>query len=155
MLLVMPEATVMGFDYGERWTGVAIGDCGPRMAHPLTTIDARADRDRMRSIADLVRDWQPAEFVVGMPTRDDGLDHALAATVRLFGAALETQFGRPVHYVDERLSSAAAAESLRAAGRGGRADKHLTHPLAAQHILQDWLDAYLAPDIPDDHSARR
>ena len=75
--------------------------------------------------------------------------------LRLFGAALETQFGRPVHYVDERLSSAAAAESLRAAGRGGRADKHLTHPLAAQHILQDWLDAYLAPDIPDDHSARR
>ncbi len=139
----------MAFDFGERWTGVAIGDCGPRMAHPLTTIDARASADRMRSIAALVRDWQPGEFVVGMPTRDDGAEHALAAAVRQFGAGLEAQFGRPVHYVDERLSSAAAAESLRAAGRGGRADKHLTHPIAAQHILQDWLDAGLVPDASD------
>jgi RNase H-fold protein (predicted Holliday junction resolvase) len=49
-----------------------------------------------------------------------------------------------VALVDERLTSAEARERLRAQGRGGRADKDLAHPLAAQSILQDWLDRHAA-----------
>ncbi len=140
----MLESTVMGFDFGERWTGVAIGECESALAHPLTAIDARDAQTRMNAIGVLVRDWQPSQFVVGLPLRDDGAEHPLASAVRAFGAALIEHFGAPVHYIDERLSSNAASQTLRAAGRGGRSDKHLTHPLAAQHILQDWLDAHAA-----------
>jgi putative Holliday junction resolvase len=141
---VMPEATLMGFDWGERWTGVSIGDTATGMAHPIATLDARQAPGPLAAIDALVREWRPDGFVVGLPVRDDGSEHPLAPAVRSFGDEIGRVHARPVHYVDERLTSAAAAGVLRAAGRGGRAGKHLTHSLSAQHILQDWLDAHAA-----------
>lgn len=135
---------ILGFDFGERHTGVAVGDMDTGLAHPLTVIEARRAGERLERIAPLVAEWQPARFVVGLPVSMDGAmeggEHPLAARVRRFGRSLEAQFRRPVEYADERLSSVEAGETLRTAGRGGREHKHLVHPLAARIILQDWLD---------------
>lgn len=132
--------TVLGFDFGERHTGVAVGDTGTGLAHPLVTVEAQRAGERLERIAPMVLEWQPARFVVGLPIHMDGGEHALAARARRFGRALESRFRRPVEYADERLSSAEAEDRLRAAGRGGQAHRTLAHPLAAQIILQDWLD---------------
>lgn len=129
--------TILAFDYGERHVGVAVGDTATRIAHPLARVPGpRA----LAEIDTLVREWRPAELVVGMPYTPEGGEHALAGRVRRFAQRLAARYRVPVAFVDERYSSAAAEETLRTAGRGGRKDKHLAHALAASTVLQGYLD---------------
>jgi putative Holliday junction resolvase len=137
---VSGNGTVLAFDYGERFVGVAVGEAGVGVAHPLATIDERAAAPRFAAIAALIEEWKPSALVVGLPLGLDGEPHELTRRARSFARRLEGRFGLPVRLVDERLSSADAEERLRAIGRGGRRHKALTHPVAAQVILQDWLD---------------
>ena len=74
----MIEGTVLGFDFGERRIGVAVGETSTRIASPLGAIDEPATEPRFRAIEGLVREWQPAGFVVGRPRHDDGSEHAVA-----------------------------------------------------------------------------
>lgn len=141
----MPEArrgTVLAFDYGARYIGVAVGDEALALAHPLDTIEARDEPARMTAVGARVGEWRPERLVVGLPLAMDGTPHALTAAARAFAAALEARFGLPVTLVDERLSSADAESRLRDIGRGGRRHKALAHPVAAQVILQDYFDAH-------------
>ena len=138
--------TVLAFDYGERFVGVAIGAPGVGVAHPLATIDQRATGPRLAAIAALVAEWRPARLVVGLPLALDGAPHEQTRRARAFAASRAARFGLPVDLVDERFSSADAEERLRAIGRGGRRHKGLAHPVAAQVILQDWLDRNAATD---------
>jgi putative Holliday junction resolvase len=138
------HATVLAFDYGDRFLGVAVGETGVGVAHPLVTIGDRAAQARFDEIAALIAEWRPARLVVGLPLALDGTPHELTRRARRFARQLEGRFGLPVTLVDERLTSAEAEERLRAIGRGGRADKDLTHPVAAQVILQDFLDRHAA-----------
>ncbi len=137
--------TVLAFDFGERYLGVAVGEDAMKVAHPLATIDARSAAARFDAIAALVAEWHPARFVVGLPLGPDGERHALAPRVERFARQLEGRFRRSVTFVDERLSSAEAEARLRAIGRGGRRHKDLAHPLSAQVILQDHFDRDAAP----------
>ena len=139
-LAVPRGTTVIGFDYGERYTGVAIGDTGAGMAHPLGTIEARTSETRLAAIARLVAEWQPDRLVVGLPLSLEGEAHGLTRRARAFAHELQRRFRLTVDLVDERLSSADAASRLRALGRGGRKHKGLVHPVAAQLILQGYLD---------------
>lgn len=134
------DGTVLAFDFGERFLGVAVGEDAMRVAHPLAAIDARSAAARFDAIAKLVAEWRPARFVVGLPLGPDGERHALAPRVERFARQLEGRFGVPVTFVDERLSSAEAEARLGAIGRGGRKHKDLTHPVSAQVILQDHFD---------------
>jgi putative Holliday junction resolvase len=136
--------TVLAFDYGERFLGVAVGESGVRVAHPLATIDARAAAARFRAVAALVEEWRPAQLVVGLPLGLDGDRHDLTRRAERFARQLAARFRLPVTLVDERLSSAEAEDRLRATGRGGRRDKRLVHPVAAQVILQDFFDQHAA-----------
>jgi putative Holliday junction resolvase len=134
------RGTLLAFDFGERFVGVAVGDTDTGIAHPLETIDAEASAARFAAIAKLVADWQPVRLVVGLPLSLDGEEHELTRRARRFARQLEGRFGLTAVLADERLSSADAAARLREAGRGGRRDKDLVHPVAAQIILQAYLD---------------
>jgi len=132
--------TVLGFDYGTRFIGVAVGDRVTRIAHPLSTIDAEASAARFAAIGALIAEWRPERLVVGVPFSLEGEAHDMTRRAQRFARQLEGRFGLPVATVDERLTSAAAGERLRATGRGGRAHKQLLHPVAAQILLQAYLD---------------
>ena len=132
--------TVLAFDFGERYVGVAVGEEAMKVAHPLATIDASGAAARFTAIAKLVAEWRPARFVVGLPLGPDGERHPLSPRVERFARQLEGRFHLPVTFVDERLSSAEAETRLRALGRGGRKDRDLAHPMSAQVILQDHFD---------------
>ena len=136
--------TVLAFDYGERYIGVAVGEEALGLAHPLETIEARDDAARMSAVAARVTEWRPERIVVGLPLAMSGERHALTEQASAFARAVEARFGLPVTLVDERLSSADAESRLREAGRGGRKHKSLAHPVAAQVILQDYFDAHAA-----------
>jgi putative Holliday junction resolvase len=113
---------VLAFDFGTRRVGVAVGELELGIAHPLETIGAGSDRARLEKVGRLIREWAPVLLVVGLPSHMDLTEHALSARCRRFAAQLERAFGIETRLVDERLTSAAAIESLAAVGVRGRRD---------------------------------
>jgi len=132
--------TVLAFDFGEKFTGVAVGESSIGVAHPLGLIVAESGAARMEEAAGLVAEWKPGFLVVGLPLSMDGTEHELTRRCRRFARQLEARFGLPVKLVDERLSSASAEEALRATGKGGRKHKLRAHQVSAQIILQSYFD---------------
>ncbi len=132
--------TVLAFDFGEKFTGVAVGESSVGMAHPLALITAESNVARMEAIAALVAEWKPGFLVVGLPLSMNGTEHELTRRCRRFARQLESRFRLPVGLVDERLSSAAAEEALRVVGKGGRKHKLHAHQVSAQIILQSYFD---------------
>ena len=124
---VMADEVVLGFDFGERRTGIAIANTVTRQARPLTTIGAPTAVARWSAVQSLVDEWHPARFVVGVPRHPDGTPHDMTARCERFARQLEGRFGRPVARVDERYSSAVS-------GRATDVDAE-----SAVVILQQWL----------------
>ena len=104
--------TLLGFDFGERRIGVAVGDNLVGIAHPLQTIDAESNDIRFAAIAQLITEWKPVGLVVGLPSHLDGTEHELTHLARKFARRLEGRFNLPVTLVDERLSSAESIQKL-------------------------------------------
>lgn len=134
------EGTLMGFDFGEKRIGVAVGETMLKLAHPLTTIQAEENAIKFAQIAALIEEWRPALLVVGLPMHLDGEAHQLTHLAKKFAQRLEGRFNLPVVMVDERLSSAEAAQSLRESGVHGIQQKAMIDQVAAQTILQSYFD---------------
>lgn len=133
---------ILGIDYGTRRIGIAIADRETKIATPLTTIDGRNDVTRdARAVVDLATRETAAEFVVGLPLNMDGTDSEQTALTRRFSGELERLSQLPVHLFDERLSSYAADAVMDDAGIRQKGRKGLTDRVAAQKILQAFLDA--------------
>lgn len=141
----MPERArrVLGIDYGRRRIGLAVGDVQLRIASPLDTLEATGRAaDDARRVLDRARAEQASLLVVGLPLNMDGSVGRQAELTRAFIAALRAAGAEHVVEADERLSSYAADEAMRAAGlprrrrKAGRRDR-----LAAQAILQGYFDS--------------
>ncbi len=132
--------TILAFDFGSRWIGVAVGDTETRIANPLGMFEAESASRRIAEIEALLREWRPQRLLVGLPLAMDGGEHEMTRRARRFARQLESRFRLPVELTDERLSSAAAESTLREAGRGGRRHKQEAHALAAKVFLQSYLD---------------
>jgi putative Holliday junction resolvase len=133
------EATVLAFDFGERRVGVAIGNTLVRHARALATIDAQATEARFAAITSLIEEWRPDALVVGVPLHADGSEHAMTRRARRFARQLAERFRLPVAEADERYTTQEAASLVKQA-RGGRAGREQRDAVAAQVILQAWLD---------------
>jgi putative pre-16S rRNA nuclease len=132
--------TILAFDFGSRWIGVAVGDTETRLATPLGMFEAESPSRRMAEVESLLREWRPERLLVGLPLSMDGGEHEMTRRAQRFARQLEARFRIPVEFADERLSSAAAESTLRESGRAGRRHKHEAHALAAKIILQSYLD---------------
>jgi putative Holliday junction resolvase len=132
--------TVLAFDFGMKRIGVAVGETHTGLAHALATIPATRDEESMRAIAAFVEEWRPGLMVVGLPVHADGVAHAMTERARRFARALERRFALPVELCDERFTTQAASSALREAGTRRRRRKLARDAVAAQLILQDYLD---------------
>jgi len=132
--------TILAFDFGIRWIGVAVGDTETRIASPVGMFEAGNAGSRLAEVESLLREWRPGRLVVGLPLAIDGGEHEVTRRARRFARQLQARFGLPVDLADERFSSASARETLRGRGEGGREHKHQVHALAAKIILQGYLD---------------
>lgn len=130
----------MGFDFGAVRIGVAVGETVTGLAHPLTVIPSEPVAQRFEQIGALLAEWQPHQVIVGLPTYLDGSVHEMTQRCRRFGNQLHGRFNLPVDWVDERLSSAEAAQRLQQAGKSARDSKDHMDAIAAQILLQQWLD---------------
>jgi len=126
-----PEGIVLGFDYGTRRIGVALGNGITRSARALAVLAAGtgAAPAQWRALAELIGQWQPQQLVVGVARHPDGTAHAMTARCERFARQLEGRFALPVARVDERYSSAVLDD------RGGPIDDQ-----SAALILQQWFD---------------
>ncbi len=137
----MPDTgTVLAFDFGEKRIGVAVGDTGVGIAHPLQTIHAEDNKTRFAAIEALMAEWKPAQLIVGEPHHADGGAHEIARLARRFAQRLEGRFGLPVTLVDETLSSTAAESRLHEQGVHGAKLKAVIDSAAACEIMQTWLE---------------
>ena len=137
------SGTLIGFDFGERRIGVAVGETSTRIANPLGAIEERANDERFRAIGRIVDEWQPVGFVVGRPRHSDDSEHAVAKLAEKFARRLESRYHLPVEFIDETLTSAIAESELREI-RTRASRKSDVDALAAAMILQSYLDG-LAP----------
>jgi len=132
---------VLAFDFGERRLGVAVGELELGMAHPLETVTTRSDAERLTAVERLVREWAPVLFVIGLPLTLEGGEQPTSKRSRRFAQRLLERFGVPAELVDERLTSHSASLALNDAGVRGRRQKDMLDQVAAQHILQAYLDS--------------
>ena len=132
--------TVLAFDFGEKRIGVATGETILKVTHPLTTINAEENQAKFAQIGLLIQEWRPALLVVGLPMHMDGEAHLLTQLSKKFAQRLEGRFNLPVVMVDERLSSAEATQNLTESGIKGIKQKAMLDAVAAQSILQSYLD---------------
>jgi putative Holliday junction resolvase len=136
------EGTVLAVDYGERRIGVAVGELALGIAHPLTTVAADSDRERLERLAPVVNEWNPVLIVVGLPTHPSNREHPLADRCRRFAQKMGQHFKIPVRLVDERLTSNAAEQSLTAAGVPLGRRKQVLDRVAAQSILETFFASH-------------
>jgi len=143
--------TLIGFDFGAKRLGVAVGETATGLAHPVAAIAEEANGPRFDAIARLVAEWHPAGFVVGLPRHRDGGEHEVARLAGKFARRLSARFGLPVAFVDETLTSAEAASRLREAGARGAGRGDLDAHAAAL-ILQSYLDDLHRPNALHDRT---
>ena len=132
-----PPRILLGFDFGTKRIGVAVGQELTRSARALETLKSRDGGPDWAGISRLIEQWQPAALVLGLPLNLDGSDHEITRLARRFGNRLRGRYNLPVYTIDERLSSA-EAEALLA--QQGCFDKEAVDKVAAQVILQSWLE---------------
>ena len=135
-------ATVLAFDYGERRVGVAIGDLQLRIAHPLGTIDSGDPVRLEEKLRELVDEWSPVKFVVGMPEDLRGGEHALSPNIKEFGQKINILFEAPVIFINESYTSVEAESCLKSIGLRGLSQKKHLDPIAAKTILEDFFMNY-------------
>ena len=134
---------VLAFDFGQRRIGVACGDTVSRTASPQGAVPMGDRGPRWEAIGALLREWQPALVVVGLPYNVDGSDGTMTAAARGFAADLGRRFGLQTVLVDERYSSREAEARLKSARSSGlrrrRVVKADVDAAAACVILERWF----------------
>ena len=141
------ELIALGFDFGLKHLGVAVGQTITQTANALETVRVRDRKPDWTRISELIRTWQPDLLVVGEPLNMDGTEQTMTKASRRFARQLHGRYGLRVELVDERLSSVEARERLAEQGRSGEPD----HPVAAQVLLETWLHDASA-DTPVTHA---
>lgn len=133
---------VLAIDHGDARIGLAATDLLGIAAHPVETIHRHAT-DPLERIAAVVAERQVKHILLGLPLRLDGSEGPSAQKVRAFGDQLAAVLPDvPLEYVDERLSTVAASEKLRQAGRPAKRQKDVIDQAAALEILNDWLNEH-------------
>lgn len=127
------QGVVIGFDFGLRRIGVAVGQTVTKTASPEAIVSSQDGKPDWAHITQLFERWQPVAIVVGLPMRLDGSEQALTQPARKFGQRLSGRYQRPVYYMEEQLSSIEAEHRQL---KQTHIDDH-----AAQIILENWLEA--------------
>jgi putative Holliday junction resolvase len=139
-----PDAvsTALGFDYGARRIGVAVGNALTGTARALEVIANGAQGPAGPRVDALMREWQPQILLVGLPLTMEGEEQKNSAAARAFAARLDEKYKLPTQLVDERLSSREAARRFaqrRAGGQARRKHAAALDAVAAEIIIEQWL----------------
>lgn len=137
-------ATVLGFDYGQRYIGIAVGQTLTGSCRALKSIIVPAGGELpWKEIESLCKEWQPDRVIVGLPCHLDGTEGTLAKSARLFAGELGRRTQCPVTLWNEALSTEAARAALaeeRRRNKTRRGGRSRLNAEAARTILEGWLE---------------
>ena len=131
------QRTILGFDFGTKRIGIAIGQEITGTVNPLTTVTAIKHKPDWNSISKIIAEWQPDLLVVGLPLHMDGTEQEMTQAARRFSNQLNGRYQIPIALMDERLSSNEAESILNE--QSGFHDKAQIDMISAQLILQSWM----------------
>ena len=158
----MPETfrTLLGFDYGSKRIGIAIGQEVTGTVNPLTTLHSINSKPDWENISKLIKEWQPDLIVVGLPLHMDGSEQAMTQAAKRFANQLNGRYQIPVVLMDERLSSHEAESLIKEQSHSHShskshlkskppsvfQDKAQIDMISAQLILQSWMSQQQSAD---------
>ncbi|AIN60598.1 Holliday junction resolvase RuvX [Pseudomonas soli] len=133
---------LLGFDYGTRQIGVAVGQVITGHARELCTLKAQNGVPDWNQVEKLIKEWKPDAIVVGLPLNMDGTPSEMSERAEKFARRLHGRYNLPVHTHDERLTTfEAKGEQMARGGRHGSYRDNPVDAIAAALLLQGWLEA--------------
>jgi len=129
--------SVIGFDFGTRWTGIAVGQTLTAQARPLNAIKSINSKPNWQAIEKILNEWLPEKLIVGLPTGFDGNPQEMTETIKKFSRQLHGRFHIDTELVDERLTTREAY--LIAIDSGEHKSKPEIDSIAAVLITESWL----------------
>lgn len=133
------EGIILGFDFGTKKIGVAVGQTVTKTANPLGLLRANQGEPRWESVQKLIEEWQPVALVVGIPLNMDGTRQRVTVQAEKFAEALKERFHLPVFGVDERLTTVEARDRVFQEQGYKGLQKTAMDAVAAKIILEAWL----------------
>lgn len=134
------QRTVIGFDFGKKYIGVAVGQEMTGSASPLGSIKANDGIPNWDSLAKYLKEWQPDLIVVGLPLNMDGSEQQLTLDAKKFGSRIAGRFGLKVEFQDERLTTADAKEQLFSRGGYKNLKKDNIDAESARLIIESFFE---------------
>lgn len=131
----------LGLDIGTKRIGVALSDPTGFLASPYQVLEHTSWEKTLNAIEQVVQEFKVQALVLGLPRNMDGSLGEKARMAQDMGSRLAECLGLPVHYYDERLSTVAAERTLIGADMSRAKRKKVVDKLAAQIILQAFLDS--------------
>lgn len=130
----MKDEIIIGFDYGSKKIGVAVGNMFTKITTPLFNLNQMKHKDLFEQIDEIVEEWKPFMFIIGLPELNDGSDHPLKNVIDQFKNNLEVRYEKPVVLINEKLSSHEAYKIR------GLYDKNKPlDAIAASLIIKTWI----------------
>ncbi|MBS7828806.1 Holliday junction resolvase RuvX [Wohlfahrtiimonas chitiniclastica] len=135
------EEIVVGFDYGVKNIGLAVGNRLTNTAQPIAILKATDGQPDWEEVARHLKDWTPTVLVVGIPYTADGTETEHIKKIRKFMNRLHGRFGLPVEAVDERLSSQESEQYIKPSKKGkkGQLDAHSAAIIVERYLNGDCL----------------
>jgi len=134
------QRTVIGFDFGKKYIGVAVGQEMTGSASPLGSIKANDGIPNWDSLANYLKEWQPDFIIVGLPLNMDGSEQQLTLDAKKFGQRIAGRFGLKVEFQDERLTTADAKEQLFSRGGYKNLKKDNIDAESARLIIESFFE---------------
>lgn len=131
---------VLGVDFGDKRTGLAISDEGRFIATGICTVTAEGMKKLAIKISETIKDYDISQIVMGLPINMDGSESKRADKTQRFAKLLEETLNVPVILQDERLTTVEAYEIMNLTGSAKKSKKKNIDTLSAEIILQEYLD---------------
>jgi putative Holliday junction resolvase len=137
------QRTLLGFDFGMKHIGVAIGQEITGSASPLGSLKATDGIPNWDNIGALINEWQPDLVVVGLPLNMDGTEQQVTLSAKKFGNRIHGRYGNEVIFHDERLTTVDAKARLFELGGFKKLSKDQIDSVSAVLILESYMESLL------------
>ncbi len=142
MSSIQPNQIILGFDFGTKYIGVAVGQTTTNTARPLTCLKINNLNINWQDIDQLIQSWAPKQLIVGIPVDMQGKKQSTTYQCLHFHQQLQQRYNLPTHKVDERLSTWEAKKKLSALQKFKFSHKELLqiNASAAAILVEQWLN---------------
>ena len=134
------EKRIIGLDYGEARTGVAVSDLLGITAQGVTSIKHKSDKELLLSLDDIVNEYSPKLIVIGLPINMNGTKGERVLKTNRFIKKLTERYGIDIETIDERLTTVSSHRTMTTLGVGKDKKKNIVDMMSAVFILQTYLD---------------